>query len=109
MLPRQYLPQVLIFKDVNKTQEFADGLPPGSEVHMNQKSSYISTDSFVKCFKEHFLKNKASDKVILLSRWPQSSLQLLFTVSDCCRKIRYYHSVPNSLYTYRTAFGEVFF
>jgi hypothetical protein len=57
---------VLIFKDVNKTQEFADGLPPGSEVYMDRKSSYISTDSFVKWFIEHFLKNKASDKVILL-------------------------------------------
>ena len=50
---------VLIFKDVNKTQQFADGLPPGSEVYMNRKSSYISTEPFVKWFLERFLKNKA--------------------------------------------------
>ena len=55
----------LIFKYINNKQEFGDGLPPWSDVYMNQKSSYISTDLFFKWFTERFLKHKASGKVVL--------------------------------------------
>jgi hypothetical protein len=79
---RQLLPPVIIFKNVNKVQEFAYGLPPGSKEYTNRKSSYISTDLF-KWFIEHFLKNKVSEKVILHLD-DQSSVQLSFTASDCC-------------------------
>jgi hypothetical protein len=50
----QFLPPVLIIKGVNKKHEFGDGLPPGSDVYMNPKSSYL----FIKWFTEHFLKHK---------------------------------------------------
>jgi len=52
----QFLLTVLISKDVSKKQEFGDGLPPGSDVYMNRKSSYISTGFIIKCFREHILK-----------------------------------------------------
>ena len=50
----QFMPPILIFKGVNKKQELADGLPPGSDVYMNKKSSYISTELFFRWFTEHF-------------------------------------------------------
>lgn len=54
-----------MFKD-NTKQQFGDGLPPGSDVYMNRKSSYISTDLFITWITQHFLKHKDSGKVILL-------------------------------------------
>lgn len=62
----QFLPPVLIFKGVNRKPELADGLPPGSDVYMNKKSSYISTDLFHRWFTEHFLKHKTSGKTLLI-------------------------------------------
>ena len=40
----QFLPDVIIFKSIYKKQEFTDGLTPGSDMYMNRRSSYISTD-----------------------------------------------------------------
>jgi hypothetical protein len=51
---RQFLPPVLILKWVNKKQEFGTGLPHGSEVYMNPKSSDINSVLFLKWFLEHF-------------------------------------------------------
>jgi len=39
----QFLPPVVIFKDVYRKQEFSDGLNPGSDMYMN-RSSYIRMD-----------------------------------------------------------------
>ncbi|CAH2091298.1 unnamed protein product [Euphydryas editha] len=62
----QFLPPVLIFKGKNKKPEFTEGLPPGSDVYMNQKSSYINSDLFYKWFTEHFLPKKGTGKALLL-------------------------------------------
>jgi hypothetical protein len=40
----QFLPPVLIFKDINKKQEFGDGFLLGLDVCTNRKSSNISTN-----------------------------------------------------------------
>jgi hypothetical protein len=61
----QFLPLVVIIKDVNKKHDFGDGLSPGSDMYMKHKSSYISSDLFIKWFAEHFLKHGASGKFIL--------------------------------------------
>lgn len=61
-----FLPPVLIFKGKNKKPEFADGLPPGSDVFMNPKSSYINSDLFLRWFQEHFLPKKSSGKALLI-------------------------------------------
>jgi hypothetical protein len=62
-----FLPPVVIMKGVNRKSEFSDGLPPGSEVYMNKKSAYITTELFIKWFKEHFLPRKApTGKSILI-------------------------------------------
>ena len=58
----QFLCSVLIFKYVNKKQEFGDGISPGLDMYMNRKSSYIGTDLFNKSFTKYFLKHKASEK-----------------------------------------------
>jgi hypothetical protein len=56
-----------MFMDVNRKEDFGDGLPPGSDVYVNRISSYISTELYIKWFTENFLKHGASGKVILLS------------------------------------------
>jgi len=48
-------------------QQFGDGLPPGSDVYMNRKSPYISTELFITWITQHFLKHKDAEKVILLT------------------------------------------
>jgi hypothetical protein len=53
--PDQILLPVLIFKRVNKKQEFDDGSPQRSDVYMKLKLLYISTDPFSKSFIEYFL------------------------------------------------------
>ncbi len=40
----QYLPPSVIFKGIREKKEFLYGLPPGSMVFMNEKSSYTGTD-----------------------------------------------------------------
>ena len=61
-----FLPLVLIMKGVNRKKEFSDGLPHGSDVYMNDKSSYINTELFLRWFKEHFLPRKPPGKVLLI-------------------------------------------
>ena len=63
----QFLASVLIFKTVDKKQEVADDLQPGSDVYMTWKSSYINTHLFSMSFREQFLKQNTSGKVILVS------------------------------------------
>lgn len=61
-----FIPPVAIFKGKNKKDEYSDGMPPGSDVYMNEKSSYINTDLFFKWLKEHFYPRKPPGKVLLL-------------------------------------------
>jgi hypothetical protein len=42
----QFLPPALIFKVLNKKQEFRDGLPPWSDLYVNRKSSGVSTSMY---------------------------------------------------------------
>ena len=77
---------VIIFEVVNKKQKIGDGLPTGLDVYLYRKSSYISTDLFIKWFKERFLKNKTSRNVILLLDGHRTHCSSHFTASDCCWK-----------------------
>ena len=61
-----FLPPVLIMKGVNNKKEFVDGLPHGSEVYMNPKSSYINSELFLRWFREHFLPRKSPGRNILI-------------------------------------------
>lgn len=61
-----FLPPVVIFKGVREKQEFRDGLPPGSKVFMNKKSSYISSELFLKWLQEHFVPKKPPGPTILI-------------------------------------------
>jgi len=97
----QFLPLVLICKDVNKKLDFGDGLSPGSDVYMKGKSSCISSDFFFKWFTEHFFKHRASGKVIVLV--DGSSLILLQTAIENNVTIV---CLPNS---YFTAVIKIFF
>lgn len=62
----QYLPPAVIFKGIREKKDFSDGLPPGSTVFMNEKSSYISTDIFFKWLKDHFVPRKPQGKTLLI-------------------------------------------
>ncbi|KAK9744496.1 hypothetical protein QE152_g7691 [Popillia japonica] len=53
-----FLPPLLILKGTYKKLEFMNGLPPRSDIFMNKKSSYITTELFMKWFKEVFLQKK---------------------------------------------------
>lgn len=61
-----FLPPVLIFKGVREKKEFGDGLPPGSKVFMNQKSSYINSELFFRWLKEHFVPKKPPGRTVLI-------------------------------------------
>ncbi|KAJ8949542.1 hypothetical protein NQ318_005104 [Aromia moschata] len=62
----RFIPPVLIFKGANKKAEFSDGLPAGSKVYMNKKSSFINSDLFLLWLKEHFIPNKPNGKCLLV-------------------------------------------
>lgn len=62
----RYLPPVIILKGVREKKEFGDGLPAGSKVYMNAKSSYITSELFFKWLKEHFVPRKPPGKTILI-------------------------------------------
>jgi hypothetical protein len=61
-------------------------LPSVSDVYMNRKQSYISTDLFIKLFTQHFLKHKTSRKVIILLDGHRAHCSSPFTASGCCLK-----------------------
>lgn len=61
-----FLPPVLIYKGTYNKPQFSEGLPPGSQVYMNKKSSYINTDLFMKWFEEVFLRHKSSRMTLLI-------------------------------------------
>ena len=61
-----FLPPVLIFKGKNENPAFPLGLPPGSDVYMNAKSSYITSELFFKWLKNHFTPRKPPGKVLLV-------------------------------------------
>lgn len=61
-----FLPPVLILKGKYKKPEFSEGLPPGSDVFMNPKSSYINADLFYNWMKDHFIPRKPDGKVLLI-------------------------------------------
>ncbi|KAJ3622489.1 hypothetical protein MTP99_002996 [Tenebrio molitor] len=61
-----FFPPVLIMKGKYKKPEFSEGLPPGSDVYMNQKTSYINTDLFMKWFREYFIPRKGTGKALLV-------------------------------------------
>jgi hypothetical protein len=75
----QFMSTVSIFTYVHVTQEFDDSLPPGSDVHLNRKSSYTSTDLFVEWITQCFLKHKFSAKVILHSDGHRTHCRLSHT------------------------------
>ncbi|XP_054706771.1 uncharacterized protein LOC129216581 [Uloborus diversus] len=62
----QYLPPSVIFKGVREKKEFSDGLPPGSMVFMNERSSYISIDIFFRWLKDVFVPRKPQGKTLLI-------------------------------------------
>lgn len=61
-----FFPPVLIIKGKYKKPDFTDGLPPGSDVYMNQKTSYINSDLFIKWFREYFIPRKGTGKALLI-------------------------------------------
>ncbi|CAH1974319.1 unnamed protein product [Acanthoscelides obtectus] len=56
-----FIPPVLIFKGVNRKPVLSDGLPPGSKVNMNRKSSFINSELFVQWLVEQFIPHKPAD------------------------------------------------
>lgn len=62
----KFIPPVLIFKGVNRKPEFSDGLPAGSKVYMNRKSSFINSELFLKWLKEQFIPHKPAGKCLLI-------------------------------------------
>lgn len=61
-----FLAPILILKGVNRKQEFADGLPAGSSVQMNKKSSFINSEIFLYWLREHFIPRKPAGKTLLI-------------------------------------------
>jgi hypothetical protein len=60
----QFLPLVLIFKDVNKKEEFGGGLRQTLDVYMNRKSSTLTRTFFRQVVHRAFPQHKTSGRVI---------------------------------------------
>lgn len=50
----------------NKKEEFADGMPPGSQIAMSEKSAYVNTVIFKHWLESHFLPRKPTGTVLLI-------------------------------------------
>ncbi|KAJ8938481.1 hypothetical protein NQ318_007117 [Aromia moschata] len=61
-----FLPPVLILKGVRKNPDHLRGLPPGSDIYMNSRSSYVNSDLFLMWLKNHFAPRKGAGKCILI-------------------------------------------
>lgn len=61
-----FLPPYSIFKGKNKKEEFVDGMPPGSQIAMSEKSAYVNTAIFKDWFESHFMPRKPSGTVLLI-------------------------------------------
>jgi hypothetical protein len=73
----QFLPPVLILKGVNKKQELLDGLPHGSEMYMNPKTSYINSVLFLKLLRDYCIPRKLSGKCLHILDGHCSAFELL--------------------------------
>lgn len=62
-----FLPPFLISKGEYKTPEFYEGLPPGLDVFMNQKSYNINAELFLNWKKDHFIPRKPDLNMPLIS------------------------------------------
>jgi hypothetical protein len=64
-------------KGVRQKAEFSDGLPSGSKIFMNPKSSYILADLFLTWLTEYFFPRKCSDKTLLISDGHSAHLNVI--------------------------------
>jgi hypothetical protein len=62
----KFLPPYCIFKGKRKKIEFEDGMPPGSQVTMNETSAYVNPAVFLDWLKNHFIPRKEQGKVLLI-------------------------------------------
>lgn len=62
----KFTPPTLILKGVNRKPEFGDGLPAGSKVYMNRKSSFINSELFLRWVREIFIPHKPFGKCLLI-------------------------------------------
>ncbi|EEB14449.1 conserved hypothetical protein [Pediculus humanus corporis] len=62
----RFLPPTVIFKVKNLRPEFSDALPHGSNIYINSKSAYISSEIFLTWFTEHFLPQVAPGRNVLI-------------------------------------------
>lgn len=79
----RFLPPVLIFKGINSKPEFPDGLPAGSKVYMNKKSSFINSELFLRWLTEEFIPNKPTGKYFAHTRWTHTTQHRYQYASSC--------------------------
>lgn len=61
-----FLPPTCIMKGKNKKPEYQDGMPPGSQIVMSQKSAYVNNDIFFEWLKTQFAPRKPQGTVLLI-------------------------------------------
>lgn len=49
-----------------KKEEWKDGMPPGSQIAMGEKSAYVNSEIFFTWLRDHFYPRKPNGKTILL-------------------------------------------
>ncbi|GFX66589.1 hypothetical protein TNCV_1795001 [Trichonephila clavipes] len=83
-----FLPSYRIFKGKRKP-EFEDDMPPGSHVEMNEFSTYINSDVFMKFLKNHFISKEIPAPPHLGNshfRWPRTLLFRCGSIRLSCKK-----------------------
>lgn len=61
-----FLPPYSIFKGKNRKEEFLDGMPPGSQISIAEKSAYVNASIFKDWLQSHFLPRKPAGTVLLI-------------------------------------------
>lgn len=104
-----FLPPYCIFKGKNKKDEFADGMPPGSEVVMSQKSAYVNLQIFQNWIKDHFFPRKPHGKVLLVLDGHTSHTASVETLEFCEQNDIILLSLPSHTTHYLQPLDRSFF
>lgn len=62
----RFLPPTCVIKGKHMKPEWKDGMPPGSNIMMSQKSAYVTTDLFFEWLKTQFVPRKVQGTVLLI-------------------------------------------
>lgn len=103
-----FIPPTCIFKGKYEKDEYRDGMPPGSNIYMCEKSAYVNSEIFIKWLKEQFVPRKPVGRVLLiLDGHTSHTNNIENNIVGICRTRRHYFIMSaKSHNTFSTIFGS---